>query len=164
MGRLKSTTELQLLRQFDEDEVFGTYLELGSIRKLCRFLGQVMGLTDGEGDPKPLTTLAFYTWLDDEDGRRDTWEQVMEWKSQVEAEEMIELADTADLTNLQLRRLMVDARAKAAAMRGIGQRGKVEVNLSLNAAWLTGMKLGNSLLNEQENDRELLPPAGVEFP
>lgn len=134
----------EVLATLDEDEVWLTYLEARTVRKMLKALSEKTGHDMRAGHS------AFYDWLDSAEGRRERWARVKKMRGDMAFDEVEELADS--ITEENVRPVEAKIRAKQwIAERlnrteyGKEQRGNVNVTINTKNAWLGALKEAESV-------------------
>lgn len=139
------------LNKLGEEYVFDAYLRIGSVRKLCWEMFEAR-----EEGQKP-GVRAFYMWLDQEPGRRDRWQRVLEMRGDAEFDEIGELADEIDETNVRSHREKIKAkqwRAERLHRSAYGKQTKHTHEHTVGEEWLEAMK---------EAEQERIPEAEAQI-
>lgn len=148
----------QRIEHFDEmgeDEVFDAYLSHTSVRKMLKAFGYT--------EPQMSTTIrAFYKWLDQEEGRRERWEKVLEIEGHEAKERIDDVINEATSETTNLARLKVDhLKWKAESLtKRYGKQNNQNVNVTINAqnAWLGALRQAEQQAPAiEEADYEVLP-------
>lgn len=147
----------QRMAKFDElgeDAVFDSYLEKRSVRDMLRGMGY-------EERQLAATIRAFYRWLDNDEGRRDRWEQVLEIEGHDAKERIENVIDEATPETTNLARLKVDhLKWKAESLtKRYGRQNQASTNVTINVqnAWLGALKEAERKAQQiQEADYDVL--------
>jgi hypothetical protein len=137
-GKAIQRTRLEQLDKLGEDAVFRTYLEQGSVAKMCRALFAVSEDSNPGAD-------AFYDWLDKVPERKARYERVKLQRADLHADMAVDAAMTATMEDVQVKRLQHDAHKWMAGILNREYRPgqsnvQVNVGVQFGAAWLAGLE------------------------